>query len=510
MSPRMSYPRSRLVVALGATLLLAAQTGLAQGSGAPAGSSTPDAGKPADKAAAPAAPRRQGALVFVEARFPLEKELDKLREAKSIKGTTTALWELHVDGNTPNANTFITEFALQKPDKLWMKTKDLTVWVDGTTLTIRSESLKQYLQRPMPSIWDLRTVLEELSGQQIRGIPSEPVIRPGLTIEQSLRNVRTMEQVKFGEHEGKQGVWITGTGEDDRQPSSVPIIVERWHAESTGLCELIKQDMTSMYQDLADRKAAEDSDFEGRTVKPAKYRHARFTTKVQRELNPALPDSTFAFTPVPGDKKVDKFIFLRPNLKEQIALIGRPMPLPMSTGPDGKPAEAKPVVDLDDKPVDLAALKGKVVVMDFWATWCGPCVAGMPAMHELMKSYTDAGKPVAFIAVNREPPVGSGPGVKDKVRRFLSAKKFDMPQIFDSDLSFSNQYFAVSIPQVVIIDQQGIVADVDVGYVAGKEKELKAKIDLLLDGKPIHTPEALSKLRQQVGLEGPGATPMGG
>ncbi len=448
---------------------------------------------------APAAPQTpappSGPIIFAEAKFALDRELDKIKEASAIKGTTTSVWETHIDGYPPNRVEYVTEYIVQKPDKLFLETKDLKVYANGQTLTVYSKFLKHYVVRQMPAIWDLRQTIEDLTNGQIRSLPNEAVLRPGLTLEQSLRGVRSMETIRDGEWEGKPGFWITGTGVDDRQPAAIPFTLERWYPESTGVCEVIRQDWTRMYQDLADKKAAEDTEFEPPNVdgtkaykRPQKYHHARWLTKLQRDFAPKVAPDAFSFIPGAQDRRVEKFVWSRPNLKEQVSLIGKPAPTIATR-------------DFDDNVVDLQSFQGKVVVLDFWATWCGPCLQGMPAMHALMEKYKD--RPVQFIAVNREYPMG-GPQSVGKVKNFLKGKAFTMQQINDNiedvTKSVSAAFQVASIPQVVIIDQQGMVQEVDVGYVAGKEKELEAKIEKLLSGQPLRTQEEMNALREQVGL----------
>ena len=64
----------------------------------------------------------------------------------------------------------------------------------------------------------------------------------------------------------------------------------------------------------------------------------------------------------------------------------------------GRQAAEIEAVDLEGKPVKLADYRGKVVVLDFWATWCGPCIAAMPRLIEIQKRFHD--RPVVFLALH--------------------------------------------------------------------------------------------------------------
>jgi uncharacterized protein (TIGR03435 family) len=105
------------------------------------------------------------------------------------------------------------------------------------------------------------------------------------------------------------------------------------------------------------------------------------------------------------------------------------------------PAEARP---------DWATLKGKVVVLEFWATWCGPCVAAIPHMNELTEKFKD--KPVQFIAVTDEDEA--------TVRDFLKKKPISGWVGVDAGKSVHKSYDVTRIPHTVIVDQQGQIADI--------------------------------------------------
>ena len=104
---------------------------------------------------------------------------------------------------------------------------------------------------------------------------------------------------------------------------------------------------------------------------------------------------------------------------------------------------------------DLAKEKGKVIVLDFWATWCGPCVKSLPDMIAKMAEF-DPSK-VRFIAVNQAEPT-------DQVKTFLETRGWKMEVALDAFQRVGQQFKVEGIPHTVIIDPEGKVAFVKTGY----------------------------------------------
>ena len=102
----------------------------------------------------------------------------------------------------------------------------------------------------------------------------------------------------------------------------------------------------------------------------------------------------------------------------------------------------------------MKKLKGKVVVIDFWATWCGPCVGEMPKMKELYAEYRDRG--VEFIGVSLDQPAEQG-GLAS-LKKFVKENGIKWPQYYQGKGwkgDFSVSWKINSIPRVFVVDQQG-------------------------------------------------------
>jgi thiol-disulfide isomerase/thioredoxin len=98
--------------------------------------------------------------------------------------------------------------------------------------------------------------------------------------------------------------------------------------------------------------------------------------------------------------------------------------------------------------VSWEALRGKAVVLEFWATWCGPCVAAIPHLNELAQKY--AGKPVQFIAITAENEELVAPFLKKKpIRAWIG---------LDADRATHGAYGVQGIPVTVLVDAQGKLA----------------------------------------------------
>lgn len=120
---------------------------------------------------------------------------------------------------------------------------------------------------------------------------------------------------------------------------------------------------------------------------------------------------------------------------------------------------------------DLAQEKGKVIVLDFWATWCGPCVKSLPDMIDQMSAFDS--KKVRFIGVNQAEP-------KDQVKTFLETRGWKMEVAFDANQRVGQSFGVEGIPHTVVIGPDGKVAFVKTGYEPDGAKKIAETVRKLL------------------------------
>jgi peroxiredoxin len=136
-----------------------------------------------------------------------------------------------------------------------------------------------------------------------------------------------------------------------------------------------------------------------------------------------------------------------------------------------KPAPDMTLKLLDGGEIALSSLKGKVVVLDFWAIWCKPCVMALPLMAAAIGDLADKG--VVFYAVNQREP-------QAKVESFLKEKNLHVTVALDESGAAGKAFGVDAIPHSVIIDKKGLVRQVHVGYEPGMEDRVMQEIEELL------------------------------
>ena len=172
------------------------------------------------------------------------------------------------------------------------------------------------------------------------------------------------------------------------------------------------------------------------------------------ETSPEFGEDAFRFDPPAGSQKVASF-FEQPKH----AL-------------EGKPAPDFTLAALDGNEVKLSSHKGKdIVILDFWATWCGPCVQAMPILTAVAEQYKDKG--VVLYGVNQREGA-------EMIQRFLDQRKLKLNVLLDMEGAVAQQYGVRGIPQTVIVDGQGNVAAVHVGFSPALRQQLTEELEKLL------------------------------
>jgi thiol-disulfide isomerase/thioredoxin len=140
------------------------------------------------------------------------------------------------------------------------------------------------------------------------------------------------------------------------------------------------------------------------------------------------------------------------------------------------PAKTCPLKTLKDgKSLSLESLKGKVVYLDFWASWCGPCALSFPFMSEVAKKHKAEGLELVAISVDES---------REEAEAFLSTHPTEVTIVHDPNGDCPKAYGLETMPTSYLIDRKGNLREVHRGFSNSDRQELSKAIDSLLKEKP--------------------------
>ena len=140
-----------------------------------------------------------------------------------------------------------------------------------------------------------------------------------------------------------------------------------------------------------------------------------------------------------------------------------------------KPAPDFSLTDFDGNIITLSELKGKIVILDFWATWCAPCKASMPLMKKAVEKYADY-EDVKFLFVDT---FERGSNIEEKAKKWMTDNDFPFHVLFDTDGKVAKDGYGITaIPAKVFIDKNGNQRFLSTGF---DKNKLLDEIDILIE-----------------------------
>lgn len=125
----------------------------------------------------------------------------------------------------------------------------------------------------------------------------------------------------------------------------------------------------------------------------------------------------------------------------------------------------------DGQSVRMSDLRGKVVIVDFWASWCEPCREELPVLEQLHQRYGQRGLVVVGVGIDRE---------AGQYRSFLQRMDLSFPVVHDSGHQVAERYAPPTMPSSFIIDRNGVIRHVHEGFRRSDARELEQKVRELL------------------------------
>jgi peroxiredoxin len=121
----------------------------------------------------------------------------------------------------------------------------------------------------------------------------------------------------------------------------------------------------------------------------------------------------------------------------------------------------------DGQTIHLSDLKGQVVMINFWASWCGPCRQEMPLLEQIHQRYEPLGFTLLGVNVEENP---------DDARTFLQERPVSFPILYDPDNGVSKLYDVIAMPSTVLIDREGNVRYLHHGFKPGYENDYQDQV----------------------------------
>ena len=393
----------------------------------------------------------------------ISRGLEQYRNATSYADKLVIKIEVDAEGDeSMQLPEEVHELALawSRPNRIALVTNVYAVFCDGKRLWQHMKPLEQYVESAASERIDLAKlglsefpIYEQLK-HPIASILGRGAVPPGEPFGEVTRFIG----VKAEALAGKPGQRINGVVKFEAQQSPATTVpFDAWFSDETGLLEEIRYDHTDWIRKLIALG-------EGK-VKLNKYlRRLRFE---KIGLNEKIPSGEFVFKPGRYDEKKTRFRLLSEQ-EWQRKLIGRPAPDFNGT-------------DIEGKPLGLSDFKGRVVLLDFWASWCGPCIITMPMIQTVADKF--ANKPVSIVGLN-----GDEPALKKRVIDILKRQKITYRQYMDVGNKAFMAYRVSLIPCVVLIGKKGTVQAVHADSTPGKDRILAQEIEKLLKGENLFVP----------------------
>jgi thiol-disulfide isomerase/thioredoxin len=197
-----------------------------------------------------------------------------------------------------------------------------------------------------------------------------------------------------------------------------------------------------------DRKILVKEQFVMRSTVPEHKFDNEETTIYTTELNASFADSLFKFVPPLGAKRVEKIEF------GPVELVGKTAP----------PLRLK---TLDGKEFDLGSLRGKPVLVDFWATWCAPCRESMPHLAKLYDEFKEKG--LALVSVSKD-------DYPADAARFVAKYKYSWLNVADPEWESDGDWGESAIPRLVLIGKDSTVLFESLGFDDVQEAKIRAAL----------------------------------